>query len=154
MGQIEGLPVEYLEYHDPESQVAALRKVLSQFAREPGFNVTDVVILSPYRFERSAAGEIGNRGDFQIKPADSLRLPASRIPTFAFATVQAFKGMESKAVVLCDINKIETEEDRSLLYVAMSRARSHLTVLLHKRTKIAVRTAFKKRMTELWGTDL
>jgi superfamily I DNA/RNA helicase len=58
--------------------------------------------------------------------------------------------MESKAIVLCDVDRIESEEDRSLLYVAMSRARSLLTVLLHTRTKAAVREAFRKRMSEQW----
>jgi DNA polymerase III delta prime subunit len=152
MGQTEGLPVEYHEYHDAESQVATLRKVLSQLAKEPGIDMGDVVILSSHRFERSTAAQLANCGDFRIKPTDTLTATLSRIPTFAFATVQAFKGMESKVILLCDVDKIETDEDRSLLYVAMSRARSHLTVLLHQRTKTAVRTAFKKRMTELWGT--
>jgi ATP-dependent exoDNAse (exonuclease V) alpha subunit len=58
--------------------------------------------------------------------------------------------MESKVVVLCDVDRIETDDDRSLLYVAMSRSRSLLTVLLHVRTKAAVMEAFRRRMSDLW----
>jgi hypothetical protein len=58
--------------------------------------------------------------------------------------------MESKVVVLCDVERIDGDDDHSLLYVAMSRARSLLTVLLHVRTKAAVREAFRKRMSDLW----
>ena len=58
--------------------------------------------------------------------------------------------MESKVIVLCDVERIDSDDERSLLYVAMSRARSLLTVLLHIRTKTAVREAFRKRMSDLW----
>jgi len=154
MGEVEGWPVDYHEYHDTASQAAALRKILLQFTREAGIDIADVVILSPRRFENSVASQLGDTGDFRIKPTDTLVRPAARIPTFAFETVHSFKGMESKAIVLCDVDAIDTDEDRSLLYVAMSRARSHLTVLLHKSTKKAVQAAFKKRMTELWSGSL
>jgi hypothetical protein len=110
----------------------------------------DVVILSRYRLEQSAAADLTNTTGFCIRPADASVAVSVRKPTFLFATAQAFKGMESKIVVLCDVDRIETEEDRSLLYVAMSRARSLLTVLLHTRTKAAVREAFLRKMSEQW----
>jgi superfamily I DNA/RNA helicase len=146
--------VDYHEYDDSKSQAAALQKVLSKFVSDPGFHARDVMILSPNRFDRSAAEELADNHEFRIKPVESIGRGPERVPTFAFATVQAFKGMESKVVVLCDVERIVTDEDRSLLYVAMSRARSHLTVLLHKRTKGVVREAFKKRMTDPWITNL
>jgi ATP-dependent exoDNAse (exonuclease V) alpha subunit len=62
--------------------------------------------------------------------------------------------MESKIVVLCDVDDVETDESRSLLYVGMSRARCLLVVLLHKRTKPAVKEAFKKQMSDLWAANL
>ena len=111
-------------------------------------------MISRNRFDHSPAAVFTDGADFRVRSADKLTAPVSRVPTFAFATAQAFKGMESKVAVLCDVDEIETDESRSLLYVAMSRARSFLTVLLHTRTKPAVHAAFKKRMTELWGSNL
>lgn len=151
MGQVDGEPVEYLNYDDADSQRAALQKVLSHMASEPGLRPGDVVILSRYRLEQSAAGPLRDTAAFCIRPVDAPVPGNTRKPTFVFATAQAFKGMESKAIVLCDVDRIESEEDRSLLYVAMSRARSLLTVLLHTRTKAAVREAFRKRMFEQWS---
>lgn len=150
MGQIDGAPVDYLNYDDPNSQRAALERVLSQMASEADIKPADVVILSRYRLEQSAAAGLTNTIGFCIRPADDPAPAKTRKPTFRFATAQAFKGMESKIVVLCDVNHIESEEDRSLLYVAMSRARSLLTVLLHTRTKAAVREAFRRKMSEQW----
>ena len=152
MGQVEGLPVNYQDYSDPVSQLAALRKVLGSLLMEPGSDVSDVVVLSRHRFEYSIARELENGTDFRVRPVDKLS-GGTRVPTFAFATAQAFKGMESKVVVLCDVDSMETDEDRALLYVAMSRARSLLAVLLHTRTKSAVREAFKKQLGELWGAQ-
>ena len=150
MGQVDGTPVDYLEYTDAVSQRDALVTTLSRLAAEPGIAANDVVILSRHRLEQSAVGQLGDAPAFQIRPIEWSGPKNSRVPTFQFATAQAFKGMESKVVVLCDVDRIESDEDRSLLYVAMSRARSLLTVLLHVRTKTAVREAFRRRMSDLW----
>jgi superfamily I DNA/RNA helicase len=151
MGQVDGAAVDYLEYLDADSQRTALERVLSRLAAESDLEHGDVVILSRYKLEQSAAGKLNDTHGFRIRSIDAPRRKDARIPTFLFATSQAFKGMESKVIVLCDVDRIDGDEDRSLLYVAMSRARSLLTVLLHTRTKAAVREAFRKRMSELWS---
>ena len=150
MGQVDGSPVDYFYYSDAGSQKSALEKVLSRLATEPGIAPEEVVILSKYRLEQSAAGNLVDSGLFRIRSVEQSSSTGGRIPTFAFATAAAFKGMESKIIVLCDVDRIDGDEDRSLLYVAMSRARSLLTVLLHDHTKAAVRKAFGKRMSDLW----
>lgn len=150
MGQIEGAAVDYLEYADEDSQKRELEKVLLRLATEPGIVPDDVVILSRYRLELSAAGKLVDSAHFRVRLVGDSSLNDNRIPTFRFATAQAFKGMESKVVVLCDVDRIENDDDRSLLYVAMSRSRSLLTVLLHVRTKAAVMEAFRRRMSDLW----
>lgn len=43
-----------------------------------------------------------------------------------FSTIQGFKGLENSAIILTDIT---TFEDKKLMYVAFSRARSCLYVL-------------------------
>lgn len=150
MGQVDGAAVDYLDYTDEESQRRALEEVLLRLAAEPGIATDDVVILSRYRLEQSAAGKLVDSAHFRIRSVEYSSLKDGCIPTFRFATAQAFKGMESKVVVLCDIDRIEGDGDRSLLYVAMSRARSLLTVLLHVRTKAEVREAFRKLLSDLW----
>jgi hypothetical protein len=150
MGQIEGASVDYVEYTEYPSQSDSLRAVLLRILDDPGLDPNDVVILSKYRFENSAVSPLAGSDRFTILPVDRRDVLRSRKPSFRFATAQAFKGMESKAVILCDVDRIETDEDRSLLYVSMSRARSLLTVLLHARTKEAVREAFRTRLSELW----
>ena len=150
MGQVDGTSVDYLEYGDAGSQLDALARVLLRILSEPGLDPSEVIILSKYRFEQSAAGPLAHTDRFVILPIDANSPARAKKPVFRFATAQAFKGMESKAVILCDVDRIDGADDRSLLYVAMSRARSLLTVLLHERTKDAVREAFRRRLSELW----
>jgi hypothetical protein len=60
--------------------------------------------------------------------------------------------MESPVVVMCDIDRMSGEEAESLLYVGMSRARSHLIVLLNERLRPAVQTAVQKRLMREWAS--
>jgi hypothetical protein len=150
MGQVDGVPVEYLEYTDIESQAVALQALLSNLVIDSTIAPEDVILLSKHRLEQSAAGRVADSPAFRIQAVEGAYTKDRRKPVFLFATAQAFKGMESKVVILCDVDRLESDNDRSLLYVAMSRARSLLTVLMHVRTKLAVHAAFKKRMSELW----
>jgi hypothetical protein len=150
MGQVDGLPVDYLEYTDTESQSVALHELLSTLVSDSSISSEDVILLSKHRLEQSVAGRIAESQGFRIQSVEGTHTRDNRKPVFLFATAQAFKGMESKIVILCDVDRIEGDNDRSILYVAMSRARSQLTILLHVRTKVAVREAFKKRMSDLW----
>jgi hypothetical protein len=150
MGQVDGVSVDYLDFADDQSQSIALAKVLSRLAVEPDIEAADVVILSKYRLEQSIAGKLTESSSFRIRPVGMSHSRDSQRPVFGFATAHAFKGMESKVVILCDVDRIESDDDRALLYVAMSRARSFLTVLIHARTKPAIKEAFGRRMSELW----
>ena len=43
-----------------------------------------------------------------------------------FYTIQAFKGLEAKAVIMIDVDSLSDENKRFLNYVGMSRARTYL----------------------------
>ena len=150
MGQIDGSPLDYLDYTDAESQSNALEKVLSKIAAEPGIVSDDVVILSRYRLDQRRRADIDDTKLFRIRSVEQPVSKDGRIPTFRFATAQAFKGMESKIVVLCDVDRIDSDDDRSLPGNGDVAGTSLLTVLLHVRTKAAVQEAFRKRMSDLW----
>ena len=80
-------------------------------------------------------------------PAQRTRATAIR-----FATAHAFKGMESPVVVLCDIEHVGDGDQQSLLYVAMSRARSHLTILAKETTRASIAECVRRKLQESWKT--
>ncbi len=44
-------------------------------------------------------------------------------------TIFAFKGLERPVVILTELDRWRTDEQDSLLYVALSRVRNHLVIL-------------------------
>lgn len=57
------------------------------------------------------------------------------------ATVAKFKGLESHAVVLVDIDRVEHDRDRRALYVGMSRAKYGLYLLASPEAQVSLQAA-------------
>ena len=150
MGQIEGLPVDYQYYQSPETQAAALAEILRRLLRD-GVKPGEIVVLSKLRLENSGVKGTDGGDDFKLVDVADFIPARSRTPVVQYATIQAFKGMESKVVVLCDVEQVAEGEPQALLYVGMSRARSLLMVLMHERTKPAVKQLIARKLQEGWN---
>ena len=146
VGQIDGLPVDYRYYDSPVNQRAALTEVLRRLLAD-GVKPSDIVVLSRYRLANS--GVAGTEGGADFKLVEVGEQERSRIPVVRFATIQAFKGMESPVIVLCDVFEISGIEPQALLYVAMSRARSQLTVLVDEKARPLIRECLQRRLQML-----
>lgn len=151
MGQIAGLPVDYRYYQSAESQKAALTEVLKRLLAD-GIKASDIVVISPVKLSNSGVAGINGGDYFRVMEIGELQAK-SRIPVIRFTTAQAFKGMESSVVVLCDVEKIGDGEPQSLLYVAMSRARSQLTVLVHEQVKPAIGECVRRKLQDAWNKN-
>ncbi len=118
--QILGEPVDYLSWKDRDEEVARFKEVLKQLKKK-GFESSDIVVLSCLSRKESIVGTIDHDkfiiGDIDDDPKSYQAL---------FSTVQAFKGLESKVVILTDIDNYT---DSQLMYVGLSRARSKMYVL-------------------------
>ena len=140
----ECLPVDYRYYRDGRHQAQRLNDVLQMLARD-GVPHEDVMILSPRKLEQSAAGALQPGS---VRAIDDARASAACV---RFSTVHAFKGLESPIVLLCDIENVSDPRARSLVYTGMSRARSHLIVLLHESLRAAVSDAVDRRLSQGWA---
>lgn len=134
------LPVDRV-WGSESSQKRALRELLEEW-QEGGVDPNSIVILSPRKFDSSVASEdLG----VNITVVDSSgRSPSTDPGVIPFSTIQAFKGLEGEAVVLVDINDIERDRSRGLLYVGASRARTLLAVVRSEGTT----EAFASRLVE------
>jgi hypothetical protein len=110
-----------------------------------GLDPAQVTILSPYDFERSLLGAI-----------DTSKLPRQIVDVskaaaqegdgrFRFSTIAGFKGLESDAVLLVDIKELTDPNHLSLLYVAASRAKSVLGLVLPE----SCRATYSDRVADL-----
>jgi len=64
-----------------------------------------------------------------VIPLDEYSLRTFPPPQISFARIQDFKGLENTAILLADLSSFSSSS-RELLYVGMSRARAHLTLVL------------------------
>lgn len=128
---VEGPEPADAEWDNAKTQSKRLRSVINGWLAQ-GVPVESIAILSPRRFDASIASRPSEVG----KPIrdTSGRRPEPDPNTIAFSTIQAFKGLESEAVLLVDVDDLESDRMRALLYVGASRARTVLGVLRKQST--------------------
>lgn len=153
MGQVAGLPVDYRYYDSDERQRTILAEVLCSLLRD-GVKPTDIVVISKFRLLNSGVSGVDGADNFRLVETVDLMPHRSRLPVIRFVTVQAFKGMESPVIVLCDVGQVSGGEPQSLLYVAMSRARSQLTVLVHDNVRQQIAECVRVKLQEGWCRNL
>ncbi|MFC1991464.1 NERD domain-containing protein [Chloroflexota bacterium] len=142
-GKVEGIPVEYYFYRDSEDEVKQLESILLRLRRQkiPAGSVT---LLSPFRLENSCVANT-NKAEFQINSLDEqTSFPMPKVLTFS--TIHGFKGLENSFIILTDINRINDDEFKSLLYVGMSRAKVGLIILMDERSRKDYNELLKKSL--------
>lgn len=138
---LQGIPVEYVFYNNNSDQIKKLQEQINKLiiGKLP---FQDLVILSPKKFENSCVAHIKDHG---IKDINKHQLFIVR-DFLTFSTIQAFKGMESNYVIITDIDDLSTEKAMSLMYVAMSRARYGLIIMVSEKERIRYKEILKKRL--------
>jgi hypothetical protein len=120
---------EIVFYNTNEDQITSVLKLIDCYLAE-GFKASEIILLSPFK-----DGCLARNLCCDAKWRSQLKEFALDPITLTFSTIHAFKGLESSVVILTDINRLASYEDRDLLYVGMSRALHRLAILCHGSTK-------------------
>lgn len=115
--QVDGVPVHHHIYSSFENEILELNKLVLSIKKEK-IQPKDIIFLSPKKFSESAASRIDEKMVL-FNPC------SNEAKSFAFSTIQGFKGLERKIVVILDVDNYEQIK---LLYVGFSRARTMLHV--------------------------
>jgi len=142
---VEGAEVEPGFWKDDEEQRMMLSKTLNEL--RPTFGAKGIIVLSTRKDSESCAAKLAEQGKVALSPLRSSDAANVRIP---YATIHAFKGLEAQAVVVTDINSL-SDELRALLYVAMSRARIRLVLLMHESCRKAYKELFIRNLDQSRG---
>lgn len=148
MGQIDGVPVDASFYADDEEAAEKLAERINKLLAD-GVSPDDIVVISNRKFASSCAVKARHGMGFLLVEGDEVPL-RSRVPVIPFVTVQAFKGMESQVVIMCDITAMEEPVHQSLLYIGMSRARLQLILLMKAELRSAYDECRARRFTTDW----
>jgi hypothetical protein len=143
-----GTAVERFFYGDAREHQRAIDRALQRLRAE-GFRAEDIVILGPRRRENSVLAGLESCGGFRIVDRQDREGAAQVI----YSTVQAFKGLESPAVLMVELPPESGGQSDSLLYVGMTRARTRLMMVLPEsaREEIARRERDNFAKSQLGG---
>ena len=116
----EGEDIVYKAYGNKRNEAEELFNSIRRLKNE-GIRKKDIVILSYYRIDNPESCL------YNVKiPEDIGTIRLNQTSNFAdckqirFYTIQAFKGLEAKAVIMIDIDSLSDENKRFLNYVGMS----------------------------------
>ena len=138
LGQMDGAP-RYAVAEGPRPEIIAyatvagmtqqVMRIIGELTGRGRVGPDDIVVLAPYRHDSVQVGF----GDL-IRQNRSLFTTEMSSPSgkIRVGTIQAFKGLEADAVILCGIDGKLRACKPANLYVGASRARSML-FLLHER---------------------
>lgn len=111
--------ISYEDEKDFGGKIKEIMKTLREGKVSPG----DITFLSPKKYQNSklttlklTVNEL--RDDFKPDPS---------VPVFA--TIQGFKGLDAKVVILCDVEALRRETFSQYIYLAGTRARTLLYIV-------------------------
>lgn len=94
-----------------------------------GIKDNEITILSKHSYEDSVF-----KGDNFLKDIAKVKkileyTGEENDNCIKFSTIHSFKGLESKIIILCDVDKTDDIDSKILNYVAISRAKLLLYIL-------------------------
>ena len=117
-----GEEVQKIQYSDRDDYKKKIRDILKNLQSEK-VDLRDVVFLDPKRYRNSILAETG----IEVNELGDNFDASKELPVYA--TIQGFKGLDSKIVILTDIEYIREENFSKFLYIAGTRARTLLYVV-------------------------
>lgn len=117
----EGRPVELIRAED---QAAAVAGVIERLCGKEEVPPQDVVVLSSHGFEKSRVAQA-------LPGRYTLSAERRKLGDYIyFSSIRAFKGLESKVVILCELEDLDEMSKDAQIYVGMSRAINHCVVVV------------------------
>jgi len=124
---IEGSDVDPLFYSTVADQQKKLASAI--YSLREIFEPREIIVLSMRNDKNACASNIDSReAGLKLSPIRQIE----DTQTIPFTSIHAFKGLEAPAVIITDIDSLNDEKSRALLYVGMSRARIRLYMLMHE----------------------
>ncbi len=125
---IYGHDVRNIKYKDNQEQRNEIKEIIKQL-KSNGIDLNKIVILSKYKFENSVF-----KGENFLKDICKVKFINDFMDGegVTFSTIHSFKGLEASIIILCDVEELNKRSNQLLNYVAMSRSKELLYILLNE----------------------
>lgn len=144
---VSGIPVQYNWYSRPDEQARKLSSILGRLRCEE-VSPSHVTVLSARSIEQCCAASIPDPPLVPVEWNNVWEIVTGKCPSVSYCTISAFKGLENDFIILTDIENLDSEWWRSVIYVGMSRARVGLHLLLHEMLREVYETRLSQWMEE------
>ena len=121
-----GPQVEKIYYRGVKHQFKEVENMVSRLLSD-GINPDEIILLTAKNTEKSMLADHDRIAGNRLIQVDREWLNPSR--SIRYTSVWKFKGLESKAIIVTDIEELVSIEARKLNYVSFSRANAYLGVL-------------------------
>ncbi len=115
-------------YEKESEQRDKLIQWLKEFKAQ-GYRPAEITVLSFRASEDSAAAQFTKAG-YKLRPAWQHSSDST-----SYASVQAFKGLENKIIILTDVALSEADFQRDLFYTGMTRASESVRISCDRRSQ-------------------
>lgn len=112
-----------------EESVKFLASEITELIDHGGLSPGNMTILSPTSFEESCTVDLPEAIKRKICVLDEYSVNSFPVNLTSFARIGDFKGLENEAIIVVDLPAPSPEKDITSHYVAMSRARSILSLI-------------------------
>ena len=120
--------VEPMFYRNTVHQSEILKEILGDLLKV--FSSNQIVVLSTRTDTASCASGLAEV-DIGV-PVVPFKEIGESVSAVRYASIHSFKGLEASAVIITDVEHIDDEQSKALLYVGMSRARVRLHILMNE----------------------
>lgn len=125
----QDLTIDY--YDSPEAGIKKLKNILDRLKKR-GIKKQNIMILSPYQLNKSFLADYPHKNEI-IDISSNFSLKSNM--SINFSTIQSFKGLEEYCIIIIDIDDLSSVEIRHLMYVAASRSKYGLYLMLNNTEK-------------------
>jgi len=131
------------DFADPTALPARLMTLLTHLHQDEQIPLREIVVLTPFSRRTSLLWREPLPGSITLTD-DPVTLTQPQPQQVFCSTIQAFKGLDRSVVVVVELERwnLSWNDVEPLLYVASSRARNHLIVLLSQAAPAALRRYF------------
>lgn len=116
-------------YKSEAQQEEKLVQTINTLLHE-GFVCSDIVVLSPKSDQDSISSKTTSNA-FSLCPIKQK----TTYNDIGFCTIHSFKGLEAPAIIVTDIEEVESAKSASLFYIAITRSVERLVILVSDKAR-------------------
>jgi superfamily I DNA/RNA helicase len=127
-----GRQPEVFHFSNEQEQETLLKQVLHRMVNEEGIEPAHISLLTTRSPENTVCRPGRKMGNFVLMEWGDINL---RKNDLRVSSVHRFKGLENRLIILTGLEDNDPDWIKPILYVACSRARTHLVIIAHERSR-------------------